>query len=343
VTELYGGVLFQGKRFQRLTAYRQASARRAIAEISTGAEVNWFAPFLPQEQILADPGTRDAMMHAIQCCVPDATLLPQGIEKLYLTNAAELDAEYVVLDARERFQDGDSYTYDIDVLSPEGVLVERWEGLTLRAVRKRDGAGPWVPSMLSSYLERSLERVLGGSRTVVVEPDPYDGAATIAERRAQTELAASRAIGGPAGVHYRPDGKPELAGVSDGLQVSASHKADLTLAVVGSGSLTCDVETAVEREAQDWSGLLGPDLLALSELLAAETGESPTVSSTRVWCALECVRKTGAMTQALAVHRVHADGWAVLSSGEARIATWATTVNGQPQPVVFAVLAGEEN
>jgi enediyne polyketide synthase len=340
VTELYGGVLFQGKRFQRLTAYRQASARRAIAEISTGADVSWFAPFLPQEQILADPGTRDAMMHAIQCCVPDATLLPQGIEKLYLTNAAELDAEYVVLDARERFQDGDSYTYDIDVLSPTGVLVERWEGLTLRAVRKRDGAGPWVPSMLSSYLERSLERVLGGSRTVVVEPDPYYGAAaTTAERRAQTELAASRAIGGPAGVRYRPDGKPEV----DGVEVSASHKADLTLAVVGSSQLACDVETAVEREAQDWSGLLGPELVALSELLAQETGESPTVSSTRVWCALECVRKTGAMTQALAVHRVHADGWAVLSSGEARIATWATTVNGQPQPVVFAVLAGEEN
>ncbi|HEX4703817.1 MAG TPA: type I polyketide synthase [Pseudonocardiaceae bacterium] len=340
VTELYGGVLFQGKRFQRLNAYRQASARHAIAEIATGADVSWFAPFLPQQQILADPGTRDAMMHAIQCCVPDATLLPQGIEKLYLAQPAEQDAEYVVLDARERSQDGDSYIYDIDVLSPTGVVVERWEGLTLRAVRKRDGAGPWVPAMLGSYLERSLERVLGGSRAVVVEPDPFYGtAATTTERRIQTELAASRAIGGPAGLRYRPDGKP----LADGVEVSASHSADLTLAVVGSGQLTCDVEIAIERTAEDWAGLLGSELLALSELLAAETGEPATVSSTRVWCALECVRKTGAMTQALAVHRVHPDGWALLSTGEARIATWATTVNGQSDPVVFAVLAGEEN
>jgi enediyne polyketide synthase len=61
-----------------------------------------------------------------------------------------------------------------------------------------------------------------------------------------------------------------------------------------------------------------------------------------VWTALECVRKTGELTQSLAVHRVHQDGWAVLSAGGAKIATWATTVHDRPAPVVFAVLAGEE-
>src|SRR5262249_20482524 len=162
----------QGKRFQRLSAYRTASARRAVAEVSTSSPASWFAPFLPQALLLADPGTRDTMMHAIQCCVPDATLLPQGIGRLVLAEKADQNADYVVLDARERSQDGDSYTYDLDVRDPSGRLVERWEGLTLRAVRKRDGAGPWVPSLLGPYLERSLERVLGGSRAVVVEPDP---------------------------------------------------------------------------------------------------------------------------------------------------------------------------
>ncbi|MFD7659220.1 polyketide synthase dehydratase domain-containing protein, partial [Actinosynnema sp. NPDC059797] len=337
VTELYGSVLFQGKRFQRLQGYRRASARHAVAEVATAPTASWFAPFLPQDRLLADPGTRDVMMHAIQCCVPDATLLPEGVERLYLAAPVDQLAEYVVLDARERSQDGDSYTYDLDVRDPQGRLVERWEGLVLRAVRKRDGAGPWTPTMLGSYLERSLERVLGGSRAVVVEPDPTG---VEAERRAQTALALSRALDRPVEVRYRPDGRPEV----DGASVSASHGAGLTFAAVAAGgALAVDVETAVPRGADDWAGLLGRDLLAVRDLLAGEAGESADVAGTRVWGALECLRKTGSTTQALTVDRVHPDGWAVLSTGDARVATWVTAVDGRTEPVVFAVLVGKED
>jgi enediyne polyketide synthase len=340
IHELYGTVLFQGKRFQRVVGYRRASARHAVAEIATTANVSWFAPFLPQEQLLADPGTRDAMMHAIQCCVPDATLLPQGIEKLYLAEPGAQHDEYVLLDARERSQDADSYVYDLDVRNPDGTLVERWEGLTLRAVRKRDGAGPWVPSMLGSYVERACERLLGGTRSVVLEPDPVGSPAEgIAERRAQTALAAGRTLDRPIEIRYRPDGKPE----SDGVEVTASHTAQLTLAVTGSGQLACDIETAIERTEEDWAGLLGEELVAVGRLLAADTGESITVANTRVWSALECIRKTGEMTQALTVRRVEPDGWALLACGGALIATWSTTINDRPDPVVFAVLQAEGN
>ncbi|MEU4253839.1 type I polyketide synthase [Amycolatopsis sp. NPDC026612] len=340
IRELYGSVLFQGKRFQRVLGYRRASARHAVAEIATSANVSWFAPFLPQERLLADPGTRDAMMHAIQCCIPDATLLPQSIEKLYLAAPGEQHDEYVLLDARERAQDGDSYVYDLDVRNPDGTLVERWEGLMLRAVRKRDGAGPWVPSMLGSYLERACERLLGGRRSVVLEPDPADRVCEgIAERRAQTALAAGRSLDRPVEVRYRPDGKPEI----DGAEVTASHTAQLTLAVTGAGQLTCDIESAIERTEEDWAGLLGEELVAVGRLLATDTGEPVTVANTRVWSALECVRKTGGMTQALTVRRVEADGWALLACGDALIATWSTTVDDRTAPVVFAILHAEGN
>ena len=46
------------------------------------------------------------------------------------------------LHAQERSRDGDTYIYDLDVRDEQGVLVERWEGLRLRAVRKLDGTGP---------------------------------------------------------------------------------------------------------------------------------------------------------------------------------------------------------
>jgi enediyne polyketide synthase len=334
--ELYGSVLFQGKRFQRLLAYRRCSARHAVGEISTQSGAPWFAAFLPQQLVLADPGTRDAIMHGIQCCVPDATLLPQSIERLYLADPAGTQHEYVVLDAAERAQDGDSYIYDIDVRDPDGAVVERWQGLMLRAVRKRAGAGPWVPAMLGPYLERALERVLGGFRSVVVEPDPAGAEAeSTAARRAQTELAVSRALDRPARLQYRLDGKPE----ADETAVSASHGPGLTVVVACPSGPTCDVEAVVERSAEDWAGLLGDQLLAVRDQLMADTGEAEAVASTRVWSALECVRKTGALTQAVAVEQVHDDGWVSLSAGEARIATWVTTLNDRANPVVFAVLA----
>lgn len=333
IADLYGGVLFQGKRFQRLLTYRRASARHAVAELSTTTPAPWFAAYLPQDLLLADPGTRDAVMHSIQCCVPNATLLPQGIEKLYLASRASQEFEYVVMDARERSQDGDSYVYDIDVLDPTGQLVERWQGLTLRAVRHKDSTGPWVPAVLGSYVERSLERVLGGSRAVVVEPDPADGA----DRRAQTSIAAGRAIGAPVTVRHRPDGKPEL----DGVSISASHGAGLSLVVTGSGTLGCDLEPVAHRTESDWADLLG-DLCDVRDLVAAETGEDVDVASTRVWSAFECLRKIGSTTRVLTVDRAEPDGWVVLSTGDGRVATWVTTVNDLSTPVVFAVLSEEE-
>ncbi|GAB3473443.1 SDR family NAD(P)-dependent oxidoreductase [Amycolatopsis cihanbeyliensis] len=336
ITELYGTVMFQGKRFQRLLGYRRASARHAVAELSTTTPAPWFAAYLPQDQVLANPGTRDAVMHALQCCVPDATLLPQSVQRLYLAAPTDQHVDYVIVDARERVRDGDSYVYDIDVLEPAGRVIEHWQGLTLRAVRKKDGSGPWVPAMLSGYLERALERVLGGGRAVVVEPDPEPGVP--ADRRAQTGLAASRGFGRPVTVRHRPDGRPEV----DGATISASHGAGLSLVVAGPGRLGCDVETVAHRTEKDWAGLLGDGLRDIRDLVMAESAEDADVAGTRMWCALECLRKAGVTDRTLTVHRVHEGGWVVLSAGDARVATLSTTINGLPDPVVFAVLSQQE-
>ncbi|WP_409181517.1 type I polyketide synthase [Amycolatopsis sp. VS8301801F10] len=331
--EYYGQVMFQGKRFQRVRGYRRAAARHAVAEIATRAAEPWFASFLPQETVLADPGTRDAVMHGLQCCVPDATLLPEGVERLHLADPAQPVGETVVIDAREREQDGDSYTYDIDVLAPDGKLVERWEGLRLRAVRHRERTGPWSPTVTGSYLERSLERILGGTRSVVLEPGPAG-----AGRRERTALALSRALGEPARIRYRPDGRPE----TDGALVSSSHSGELTLAVAGSRPLACDVETVADRAEPDWAGLLGPDGIAVRDLLVRESGMPSAVAGTRVWTALECLRKNGIADPKTTVDEVLPHGWTVFSSGPARIATWTAAVAGVAEPVVFAVLAEGE-
>ncbi|RIV40261.1 type I polyketide synthase [Micromonospora radicis] len=340
--ELYGDVLFQGDRFQRLRRYRQAAARHVDVEVQALTDVEWFAPFVPDTLLLGDPGVRDALMHGNQVCVPDATLLPAGVERIHPAGeklTGQGDLRYC---ATERSRDGDTYVYDIALRTAAGETVERWEGLRLRAVRKQDGRGPWAAPLLGPYLERALGDILDARVAVAVEPDdPRVPAGTtgghVARRRAATRLAAQRATGEPVEVSYRPDGRPEIPG---GRTLSIAHGAGLTLAVTGTGTgpLGCDVETVTNRPQAVWDDLLGGHA-ALARLLVAETGEDADTAATRTWTAMECVQKAGGQPSGpLTLLSSPRPGWMLLKAGELTVATFVTTVRGTTDPVVFAVL-----
>jgi enediyne polyketide synthase len=321
-----------------------------VAAISNEARDDWFGSFHPAELILADPGTRDALMHSIQCCVPDATLLPASVERLWLADpTVARPLSEVTLHAAERSREGDTYVYDIEVRDLDGVLVERWDGLTLQAVRKQDGTGPWLPALLTPYLERNVEPVLGrtGLRTGVV-PDAVtsgvaadpDGSHT-ALRREHTDWAMSWALGRRIEVGHRSDGMPWV----EGYQVSSAHGGGLTFsaALAGDRPVECDVEVAQERSESEWSDLLGAEGAALAGLIAAERNEDYSVAATRVWGAIECLSKSGQAQRDLTLDTVEgvpgSGPWAALRGGGRRIASFVTTVRDLREPLVFTVSA----
>ncbi|GLF98792.1 type I polyketide synthase [Streptomyces yaizuensis] len=347
--DLYGGILFQGGRFRRLRHYHRAAARHVDAVVATSQTDSWFAGFLPGDLLLGDPGMRDALMHGNQVCVPHATLLPQAIDRIHPCGDKSAAGE-LRYTATERHRDGDTYTYDIAVRTGDGEVVERWEGLRLRAVRKGDGRGPWpaVP-LLGPYLERTVEELTGTRVAVAVEPDGDGGGngGGDGDRRARTAAAAQRALGRPVTIRYRPDGRPEpdTAGM-----LSASHCGDFTLCAVAdpagtpateaptATTVACDAETVTARPAADWDALLG-DHAPLARLIARETGDTPDTAATRVWTALECLQKAGLTAAApLALAPGPRDGWAVLTSGGLRIATLATSVGTPAVPTVLTIL-----
>ncbi len=221
--DLYGSVLFQGESFHRLRRYRRAAARHVDADLAVQDSRTWFAGFLPVDILLGDPGMRDALMHGNQVCVPHATLLPTGVDRIHPGGARLTGVEGVRYCATERMREGDTYTYDVVVRTEDGQAVERWEGLRLQAVRKSDGEGPWVPSLLGPYVERSLGDLTGAAVAVAVEP--HDEPADIEARRACTADAVNRVLGREAAVLYRPDGRPEIEGDET---ISASHEPGLT-------------------------------------------------------------------------------------------------------------------
>jgi enediyne polyketide synthase len=152
------------------------------------------------------------------------------------------------------------------------------------------------------------------------------------DRRTASDRAIGRAAGVRTPVQRRPDGRPELIGMS----VSAAHSGELTLGVAG--ALGCDLERVTPRAASLWRDLLGPGGFRVAEEVAREAGEELDAAATRVWSARESLTKAGIPHDApLVIASAAEDGWVVLSSGALAIPTCVLRLRGGEE-VCAAVL-----
>jgi enediyne polyketide synthase len=325
--DLYGSVLFHTGRFRRVRGYQSLSATGCVARIGTAEPAPWFSQHLSGQLLLGDPAARDAVIHAIQACIPHGTLLPTGVERLVIRRPLEGP---VIVRARERSCDGDAFVYDVQVTGEDGRLLERWDGLQLRRVSHAVLPATWAPPLLGAYLERRLGELFPETPvSVAVETNGGGG------RTARSERAIQLALRSCAPVGRRSDGKPEARG---GRAVSATHAGDWTLAVSAVPAVACDAEAVAPRSDEIWQDLLRDDRYRLAELMAARLNEDRDTASTRVWAAAECLTKSGhgADTPLLFESRTE-DGWAVLKAGTSRLAAWVAPVRGADRPLAIAV------
>jgi enediyne polyketide synthase len=329
--DLYDGLLFQGQRFRRLRGYRRLSAHGCTAEVAPDGDTAWFSQYLPGELVLGDPAARDATIHALQSCVPHATILPVGVE--CLRPCVKKAPGPWLVKARERSHEGSSFVYDVDVVTLDGVLLERWQGMKLQVVETGAPESALAGPLLGPYIERKLREFNRSSNVrVAVDRNDHD------ERRVRTERAIQRALGESAQVRRRPDGKPEVAGPP---AVSSTHAGDLTMAVAGDGPLSCDIEPVEPRTPDAWRGLLGAERYVLAGVIAREAGEDDDAAATRVWVAGECLKKAGAAADApLVLVSPEKGGWVNLASGPLAINTLVTRVRDFEHRLGVAVLAG---
>lgn len=88
-----------------------------------------------------------------------------------------------------------------------------------------------------------------------------------------------------------------------------------------------------------WRDLLGSERFALAELIARESGDDHALAATRVWCALECLKKSGAPPdRPLVFTAARPDGWIEFSAGSSRILTYRTALENLASPLAFAVI-----
>lgn len=278
--DLYGNPLFQSGRFRRLAGYLALSAHGSLAEIAPAMARSWFSQYLPQSLILGDAAARDAGIHSIQACVPHAVLLPTGVEKI---SAAKLDAgEKLFAHARERWQQGLDYCYDLELRNSDGEVRESWQGLMLRKVADAS-VHAWPDPLVAASLEWRLREAMPLEQVkTAFERD------SATDRRVRSERAIQKALGSRQAVLWRSDGKPE---VGSGVSVSSAHMDGLTLAVAGPHLVACDLEPVRQRGEQVWRDLLGVEGWNLAQSIAGQTGEDMQTAATRVWTALESLKK----------------------------------------------------
>lgn len=342
--DLYGRLLFQSGRFRRLAGYRSLNARSCCAEIAANARsgvangssatLSWFGQYLPGRLLLGDPGGRDAALHAVQACVPHAVLLPVAVKRV---RAGVLNpSEELLVFARRRWREGKIYCYDVDLRTKDGTLRERWEELELRQVAEAN-AGDWPDPLVAAYLEWRVEEAIAGSG-VAAAFDRDRGP----DRRMRSERAIQKALNSSTPVRWRADGKPEVELGAVG--VSAAHANGLTLAVAGPSPVACDLEPVCTRSEDVWRDLLGREHWNLAEVIAGEAREDLQTAATRVWTALESLKKAEAPGTPLVLVDCSGakQGCVAMAASGFRIASSIVRFRDDPTPFAVSVLARSE-
>jgi enediyne polyketide synthase len=156
--DLYGRILFHQGRFRRIAAYHELEATRCVAGISGSEKQQWFARYLPNDMLMGDAASRDAIIHCVQACIPHKTVLPTGVDSV-LTSAV-WTTQPAIVTAEEREHNGDDFIYDLKVEDSNGRICERWDGLRLHAVAPIETQRPWPTALLAPYLERRLTEIM---------------------------------------------------------------------------------------------------------------------------------------------------------------------------------------
>ncbi len=330
--DLYGSILFHQGRFRRIRNYRHLRATACVAELTSCSDAHLYAHYLPVEMVLGDFTARDAVIHAIQACIPHATLLPIGVEQITLADnvATAIYTRFVY--AKERSRHGDIFTYDVEVRTEHGEVVEQWRGLRLQQVEAITAQKPWELALLTPFLERKVGELLCmDSISLNMQSNDH------VERHERSEQVLHSLLGRHVSVHHRPDGRPVLMQEMETL-VSTSHTDSLTLAVTSTRPVGCDIETVLARAASTWQDLLGQERSQLATLISREGQQEIDVAATRVWTAVESLKKAGAhSTLSLVFSTITEDGWVQLTAGDFHVVSYVTQLQGMKKLLALAI------
>ncbi len=324
-SSLYDKLMFQRGVFQRVDSYDMLLATNSTAHIASDGKAEWFCQYLPQELQLGDPGARDAAIHSIQACVPHARVLPVSVRSI---SAGRLNAdEPWIVQAKQTGRDQNTFVYNLEIVDTSGCTKERWHGLKLRIVDAVEPPSTWQLPLFAAYLQRRTEELFASPN--------IDVAAVSRLSYESDQNAVVEALTQGATFRRGSTGRPYLIG--EPRKVSVAHVEQLSLVVVGDGTVACDLEHPSTLEDEAWRRVVGSRIDLANEI--SKTLEEPfSRSAARVWATIECLRKADVgIDGSLAIASKTSDGWLVLRSADFYVASVSARIDGVNDEVVSGI------
>jgi len=350
--DLYGGILFQGKVFQRIRAIRSLNSARCIFESERNPGYDPFSGFLGATGA-GDPFFRDTLLQSIQIVLPDAVALPVGIARLDVWPASsEQSVCTVITELVERTET--DVTANVMVIDKNGKIIEQLQKYKVKfiemipnAFRAEDLVDPddWDEKRIRNIIEQIFAKLKQPAPVVTLKHnntmhDMVRDLRHVVQRdllqRAYHRLRQMDATWPKdISVEWSEEGKPLAIGAVD-IGLSCSHDARLCMCVAGKGGQGCDVEILTARSEAEWLSLLGDSRVGLLHAVSAKDVSIDSAGS-RIWCALEALRKaTNMQAGELSVEK-WIDDYLVLHGGGLFIVTFSMKLlRGRERMMAFA-------
>jgi len=128
---LYGSVLFQGPRFQRIDEVNALDSKHCLFTASQGhAGETW---------LLGDPYFRDALLQSLQLCVVPDQCLPVRIDRWEIVDPGTARPVSRICKATIDGKEGDTYLGTVSSVSTDGKPIELLSGYRARTLLRRPG------------------------------------------------------------------------------------------------------------------------------------------------------------------------------------------------------------
>ncbi|ELS49911.1 SDR family NAD(P)-dependent oxidoreductase [Microcystis aeruginosa] len=366
-TDLYGDLLFQGERFQRLgeiyTLSEKQSVFRSHAQLSGEDLSNQsFSKGLNHSLILGDPYFRDVLLQSVQLTIPQDICLPVEIAKIERFKPASSDQGRRLVTVNLLAREDREYISEVIATDEQGNLIERLSGYRLRILEEHQ-ENPTAAELGNpetrdrQHLRQVLQTTCQGFEipppTVALGYAPNLQGKSLEQRRQQEKPIVERALKTKLGLKPEqklvfeleslPSGKPQLSGTQvSGLNVSLSHCDRYCLCTVAETPQGCDIEAITPRSTEDWVALLSDRRSQLMEQLVRQ-GDNQERAGMRIWSATEAVRKAfnGSDPQFSLVAK-QGDGVLLSTStpeGESQVLTVPVKLTRPPERMVAIVVS----
>jgi len=308
--DLYGHMLFQGKLFQRIKSIYSMSEDRCAfqSEMKSGN-----AASNSDEYLTIDPYYKDTLLQSAQIILPDVVALPVEIERWEGDHKEHINGFYNIF-VDSLLRENGFITADVTAISTKGLVTEKLIGYKAKILERLENTpaiddlvnpDTWDTRKMNEAIQSYCLKMNKAFPILLVKHKNGLHSMTRDQRHpfvkdlfliAYDRLRINnRDLPEHIGIQWTEEGKPFITG-DGGIGLSCSHDDRLCACCVGRGSQGCDIEPIAQRSPEAWRDLLGTIRGKLFDTIC-NIDKSQDMAGSRIWCALEALRKATNMKE----------------------------------------------